>query len=217
MFVEVDSLTAGCLQLTFGASRFMVCYDGTGFPNPKGLAKAGFIAAKSLAAMLSRRTWSRAMFAGVFACRPSVEAGWREPLAVLDESPIHDAMRHLQLDAHTASGGQWHWDLPAGKPAFHLCGSRDLAGCAGTLMGDEGLDNLTKTVHWRPAPPGFPSQKRLPVWVKGTLGTVRLPGLPVAEAATSIARRFARVTTASSPVAHKSCSWRLRLCESCQG
>ena len=116
------------------------------------------------------------MFAGVFACRPSVEAGWREPLAVLDESPIHDAMRHLQLDAHTASGGQWHWDLPAGKPAFHLCGSRDLAGCAGTLMGDEGLDNLTKTVHWRPA-----------------------PRLPVAEAPTSVGQGHPRDGEAARP------------------
>ena len=27
-------------------------------------------------------------------------------------------------------------------------------------------------------PPGFPSRKRLRVWVKGPLGTVGLPGLP---------------------------------------
>ena len=40
--------------------------------------------------------------------------------------------------------GQWRWEQPAGEPAFHSYVSDVSADYAGTLVGYEGLDNLTK-------------------------------------------------------------------------
>ena len=45
---EMDSLTSGCLQFTFGRARFMLCYDGTP-KGAKGLTQAGATMPRALA------------------------------------------------------------------------------------------------------------------------------------------------------------------------
>ena len=48
IFAEVDSLTSGCLQFTFGQARFMLWYDGTP-KGAKGLTQAGVTMPRALA------------------------------------------------------------------------------------------------------------------------------------------------------------------------
>ena len=80
------------------------------------------------------------MFSCVFAGRPSVESGDHTCWDVLVSSCIHGPVHPLRAEASKCFKGRFRWH----RPAFHLSVADDVAGTAGTLVGYEELDLVTR-------------------------------------------------------------------------
>ena len=149
MFVQVASLTSGCLRFTFRQARFILCYDGTASECPKGLTQAGLTLTRNLANKWNGKIWTTALFSCVFADRHAdvAAAGLPASLAVNISSQIHGALRHLQNEAHEKSQHYWRNNGAAGVEAMfrlYIADGVAVSDYAGTIMGYEGLDDLTK-------------------------------------------------------------------------